>query len=443
MDMSREKMTDPDEGASIRLRYSTQLQSGGRTHMIDAESAIPLGASQELREQIIRETELGVEQLVRQITQHSSQPSVQSPSRVGPGASGSFTVPMTARPGAPVPSQQNESDSRRQPASGLSVTPPAPARAPLPVGESMPTTPAAGGEKSIRLADFMQAINKHLNLSPKEAMELLNVKTLDGLNYLKVFKQLQEIVRQQKNPVSADRVPVNPAQTAHVTGSQRPIERGNLPPSISRSLDDHEQDPSLGGMQNRSTARTAPRTVSSTVPVPTKREMNTVSSVDTERRMQSSPVPETDFAGSPKSPIPIRLGNVRDVEAHTYKFEEEEDEDLEEEDEDEDEDTEDEEYVLPEGDDQLRVTALARLEKLRGERGTTAASVERLAVLNNVISGQISDAQLQQLISTVWSANNRKKLKAPQVESIISWAKEDFFADEVEAVLALIEEGEI
>jgi len=33
-----------------------------------------------------------------------------------------------------------------------------------------------------------------------------------------------------------------------------------------------------------------------------------------------------------------------------------------------------------------------------------------------------------------------KKLKVDQVEALISWAKEDYFVDEVEAVLALIDE---
>ena len=50
METSREKAA-----GTIRLRYSRQFQSGGHTHTVDAESQLPVGASQEMREQVARE----------------------------------------------------------------------------------------------------------------------------------------------------------------------------------------------------------------------------------------------------------------------------------------------------------------------------------------------------------------------------------------------------
>jgi hypothetical protein len=46
---------------------------------------------------------------------------------------------------------------------------------------------------------------------------------------------------------------------------------------------------------------------------------------------------------------------------------------------------------------------------------------------------------LQRLTQSVWGVTGVKKLKVEQVEALISWAKEDYFVEEVEAVLALID----
>jgi hypothetical protein len=89
-------------------------------------------------------------------------------------------------------------------------------------------------------------------------------------------------------------------------------------------------------------------------------------------------------------------------------------------------------------DDLLRARTI--LSKMKDVRGSTASSEGRLKVLHNVISTQITPEQLQQLLQAFWGTNTPKKLKADQVEELISWAKEDEFANEVEAVLTVLEE---
>ena len=59
-------------------------------------------------------------------------------------------------------------------------------------------------------------------------------------------------------------------------------------------------------------------------------------------------------------------------------------------------------------------------------------------MLQNVLNEQISGQELEYLIQQVWGVSSVKKLRVDQVEALISWAKEDFFVEEVEAVLALI-----
>jgi hypothetical protein len=87
--------------------------------------------------------------------------------------------------------------------------------------------------------------------------------------------------------------------------------------------------------------------------------------------------------------------------------------------------------------------ALARIkiDELKEKSGSSAAvSQGRLTVLHNLLDSQISDTQFQQLIQGIWNATSDKKLKQDQVEALISWAKEDYFVDEVEVVLAVLNE---
>ena len=121
---------------------------------------------------------------------------------------------------------------------------------------------------------------------------------------------------------------------------------------------------------------------------------------------------------------------VRD-ETRKYKFDEEEDE-------------EDELPLKEDDDDNVQKMAMARikLDELKEVRGASTANPARLAVLHNVVNSQIDDEQIQRLIQAAWGATNVKKLKVDQAEALISWAKEDYFVEEVDAVLALIDEEE-
>jgi hypothetical protein len=123
------------------------------------------------------------------------------------------------------------------------------------------------------------------------------------------------------------------------------------------------------------------------------------------------------------------MGVVRDLAPRSYVFEEEDGEG----------------YELPgnEADDSHFRAAESKLEELKTIRGDKAVSSERLTVLSNVLDGQIDEQQLQQLIKIVWNQSNKKRLKAPQVEALISWAKEDdYFVNEVESLLTLVDDEE-
>lgn len=133
------------------------------------------------------------------------------------------------------------------------------------------------------------------------------------------------------------------------------------------------------------------------------------------------PAPGT-LAGPTNIPvIPIKDEMIRDAPRKVYKF----DEELEEEKEEESE--------------EQQVIARLKLDELKEVRGTSPASPARLTALQNVLNSQISEEQLQHLIQNAWGVPSVKKLKVDQVEALISWAKEDYFLEEVESVLALID----
>lgn len=407
METSREQAA-----GTIRLRYSRQFQSGGQTHTVDAECLLPVGASQEAREQVTHELELSVEQLVRQVVQRGAKPTeVVRPQAQAPGRPATtIEIPHAA------PAETPRSAASQAPASASHT----------PVSESMPSSPAASGERKIKLSDFINAITKHWNMSPQEAMKLLNVRTLDGLNYREAFQTLRIMV-ERKN-AGAGGTPNVPRSTPI---TEAPRVSGQNPPSAPGS------GPRPAGNQPTNMAISSRVLRQATTSRPITDEADTTSpplkivpAQEQDGEATHKPQPGVDFAGSSKAPIPIQFGTVRDLKPHEYKFEEEEEDELEEND----------EPVQHEVDAAL--TGRLKLNELKDIRGNTAASAARMKVLANVIDSQISSEQLQTIMHAAWGITTVKKLKTEQIEALISWAKEDSFVEEVEAVLAWIEEGE-
>lgn len=382
METSREKAT-----GTIRLRYNRQFQSGGHAHTIDAECLLPVEAGQAVREQLVRELELSVEQLVHQITRQNVRSAEAARSQ--PASSGR---PAQTTTHAPVSSE-------------------VPPVTRMPVSESMPTTPATGGERKIRLPDFINVIKKHWDMSPQEAMKLLKVQTLDGLNYREAYNTLKALVERRNAGAQG------PATSYHAT---RPVP---MPPEAPRSID--RGTPPASGSHAPTNVAIAPRSAQQAAPV-TAPVLAVVPPVGAESQPHSEPEPGVDFAGSSKAPIPIQFGVVRELTPRAQAFDEEEDA----------------EYDLPDDHAANHLTGKLKLEELKELRGNIVASAGRLKVLDNVIGSQVSGDQLQKIMQAAWGITTVKKLKNDQLEGLITWAKEDFFEEEVTALLAWIAEEE-
>ena len=416
-------------GTHIWLRYATQFTVGERTHTIEMGIPVPLGASAETRERLFREAEAGIDQLASHIESRVAQvqqrhmpmssaqnisPSSSPKSPVSAPTSASVSKPSSspAAPPAP-PSAPTREAALPVPQAGPPQRSPSPEVSerkdvPVPpmrqsIGASMPTTPGipADTSESLKLPQFIQVIKDSLGLTPKQAMDLLHVKALSGLNLREAFEQLQQIVDQEApgtSPSSQQSTEVSPNPTK--AEAKTPVDNGVShpgPASITPIRSDAVTYPPDKGP--------APIPISSPA--------------------VSSFAPNSKISGIKE----ITHGVVREIPPASA-FDEELDLD-------EDEEIE----FLPDLTDQERAFAEDVLSRLKEARGSSAASDTRLKVLNNVINDQISNEQLLQLIQGVWGVTALKKLKNEQVEALISWAKAaDDFISEAEIVLALIQE---
>ncbi len=451
---------DADGAPYIWLRYSTQFTTGGRTHTIEMGIPVPLGASAEQREQLIREAEAGMEQLSRrvdsrvaQMLQRNSRPPEatrpQEPTR-SPGYSQTGTRPTPpAAPAAP-PSRQNQAP-QQQPPQAASQTPARETPQPIPlqekrqttqatqttpprtsIGAEMPVTPNLSGSApgNIKLGEFIQIIRNNWGLTPKEAMDLLHLGNLSNMNYRDLLRQLEPLAEQRGENAPAQKTPASqPRPVTAPPPSPSPQVQRTPPPAATQ----HDARPAAPEPKPAPPAQPAQQVA------PTNRaQPSPVGSSAMSAKPASSVSPaHSPLPGPPNIPVyPMRGSSVGEA-PRVYKFDEEEEE------------MEGVEEANREGESDKRESqnsmsnALARIkiDELKEKSGSSSAvSQGRLTVLHNLLDSQISDTQFQRLIQGIWNATSDKKLKQDQVEALISWAKEDYFVDEVEVVLAVLNE---
>jgi len=386
-------------GPYIWLRYATQYNKDGQMHTIEMSVPVPLGASTERREELFREAEAGMNQLVSRFGQRLPQ----TPQRVQDSQAGynaaSRSVPMqksvppqqSGNKTASGPAPQPSDVQRRETGSVRNQEPVVPPTRPN-VGASMPMAlgPNLDSSGNLPLPEFIQYINENLNLTPRQAMEMLKVKSLStGLNLREALERLRSLVA-QKNASSV--VQLEESVESEIGPEQPEVHRESPPSSTSVSI--------------------SPATETQT-------EQSSQIADD-----QTSQVGGSQQEGHQSQIIEMRV-------SAPVRFDEEEDP--------EEEDLED--FHLPrEFTSKQLEYARNKISELRESQGASIASPKRLQALNNVVGDQISQEGLQGLIFGIWGVPILKKLKMDQVEALISWAKQDDFIDEVEAALTVLEE---
>ncbi len=253
----------------------------------------------------------------------------------------------------------------------------------------MPSTLGLAGNtsESLKLPQFIQFIKEKLNLTPKEAMDKLNVKSLNGVNLREAFEQLQQMANREDSHAAPGEQQPGITESA----SSRPDAKK---PAV-RAEEEH---------------------------IPAEAQLA--------RPVPSAPIPLTNKMGP--DILEIKHAVVREIPPGPAFDEELDDEEFSRD--------EDEEFpsALTEHNQHF---AEDKLSSLREARGSAAASQQRLKALHNVIDSQLSEEQLRELVQSVWGVSVDNKLKNEQVEALISWAKQDAFVEEVEVVLALLQEN--
>ncbi len=414
------------ESPHIWLRYATQFTTGGRTHTIELGIPVPLGATPEMRAKLIREAQAGMDQLsshvesrVAQMLQRNQRPqSTTSAPPMPPSVTSSTSRPAAATPpssvpaGSQIPRPEGSTPPQELPKGSEVVVPPTR----IQVGASMPLAPGLPGEANsiLSLTQFLRVIKGTWGLSHQQAKDLLQVDRLDGMNLRDAIERLQDIMAQK------------PAGSA---ANQKP--QGTEPPKP-------VQKPSLSPPTPLPTASARPASIPAPNPAPSPAPGTIPVPLPTKSPPPSTPGPSVaprNEGASAKPPIDLTAHGTVGDRRSPYRFDEEEDAD--------------EELIFDDGDEdeeqpalspQQQLRARSIISKMRDVHGTSPASQGRLNVLQNVTDTQISQEQLQALMQAFWKTTTTRKLKADQVEELISWAKEDEFAEEVEAVLLLLEE---
>jgi len=255
-----------DTGEHIWLRYATQFTTGGHSHTIEMSIPLPVGASDETREQLLREAEKGLSHLISHIETRMPQilpkdaralaasPAPHPASKlVSQSASklASMPAPPTSNQSPPAHSQVREQKSEPARPEERKET------AQRSGGVSMPSLPG-GGNGNLSLPEFIQAI-KVLGLNPRQAMDLLKVKSLStGLNLREALERLQYLIAQEageapdvdlKAPAPQPPMTNSSAHSAvpDRQASPDPVDEedpfGNLPiPVFDEEIDPEEED---------------------------------------------------------------------------------------------------------------------------------------------------------------------------------------------------------
>ncbi|GHO43917.1 hypothetical protein [Ktedonospora formicarum] len=256
----------------------------------------------------------------------------------------------------------------------------------------------------MHLTDFLHYIKETWGIGSREAMQYLNVRSLSTINRRAAVARLHELLdKEQRTGQEASQrsMPARSSERPHTAPSV-----DTQPPQIQNRV----------GMANVD------------APMPT--------SAPSAQAIANQPirlVPEGTNGHAPGAKImEVMAPAERGRPVRTFD-EEIEPEDL--------EGLADLEEIGPaSAPSALMHLAYDKLHQLREIKGATVVREHRLKVLNNVVGDQISEAQLQKLIEGIWNVPTLKKLKLDQNEALITWAKEDDFVPEAEAVLQLLEE---
>jgi hypothetical protein len=370
-------MGPQDASDRIWLKQSVQFSVAGQVRTIEIALPVRPGASAEEIERLLRQADAGLDQMTQHLNRKVSellvQEKTQAPAGATPiGRASGTSVSSGARQGLAGAASQGAERSASHPDAAAS---------------------AAAGPPLDR-KQFISEI-AILGLNPRQAMERLGVRTLDGVNLQQALEQLRLQLLHERSASTGS--PAVSAEDSGGTASGGPQTRGGggpQPGPLPRQQPPDLRHPSL-------LAQVAPAEHTLLRPLQESDQL-----LDDEEPLSAEAI--ASERGERKSvreraPAPIPIRGERTLISL-----------------------------------QEQVRAQAMLERLRRLRGRlNPPSSDNLKAFRNVVENQIGEEKTAALLQAIWSVSRPEQLSPDQVAECIRWGKDDHFEDEVDMLLRL------
>lgn len=382
-------MGPQDASDRIWLKQSVQFSVAGQVRTIEIALPVRPGTPAEEIERLLRQADAGLEQM----TQHLNSKVSDMLSQAKP--------PIPADPASPA---------RRPPRAQGAEEPTAPverrnAAGPLASSRVQPSVAGAaaeGGGWSSPSADASAALDRKqfiaeiavLGLNPRQAMERLGVRTLDGVNLRQALEQLRFQLLQQmasSGGLSAQ------TEDSVGAGASSPPSTGAAPPRSGPSS--RRQTPEMKQRSTLSQAAPAERML-----LGSAQENDLLPDDEDEAAADVAPLERSEpQRRRERASLPIPIRGERTLSSL-----------------------------------QEQVQAQTLLEKLRRIRGRlNPPSSDNLKAFRYVVEDQIGTDKTAALLQAVWNVSLPDQLNPDQVLECIRWGKDDHFEDEVDMLLKL------
>ncbi|HEX9055933.1 MAG TPA: hypothetical protein VF818_00235 [Ktedonobacterales bacterium] len=429
---------DDHDGDHIWLRQTAQLTLGEQQRTVEIAIPVRVDASADEIERLLEQADAGMDRLTQHldrriaslVTGGASLPAETAPASQPQGAAAapslahdaSFATPPAPQPDVSAPRPAVAPAPTREPAKPSAASaqeetretrdttaPPAPNAAPSRSAEQR----ASG--KELTRADFL-AEARALDLNPKQVMERLGVRTLDGLNLREALEMLR---RQLVRDMAPSAVAADPDTSArgHTTArteppAEPPSPRYDSPPS--GLYFDEEDDFDI-------TFAVSGSAMDGSNPAMNGFEAEEFAGDDEESPVDElglEDVPDFDMpapaAPAPKSP-PAQSRPKRPTASDASLD------------------------AIPVDSAPLAGRARARevVAQLRATPAGGQAAQSQIAAFNNIIAGELGSPAANALVKGIWRTAPAT-LGAEQLHALIQWGKTDAFAEEAQSVLALL-----
>ncbi len=424
-----------NDGEHIWLRQSVTLTVQGQTRTIEMAVPVRPGATADEVEALLSEADAGMQRLSRHLDAQVALLTGTAPlaaahpaPAIAPATPSASTPPAThtvkeapAVPAAPsTPARATAPQREQSPAA--STTPPVRATASGPLAKPAAPAPEKSATPPVPLSvkDFIAAAQSELNLTPKQAMEQLGVKSLSGLNLREALEMLRRQTLRSGNPgnSAASSAPAA-ASTPPATASSSRAASATLPSTPARYFEEEDDDLdvtfSVDGDDVLEDEFVASGESIDAGAMPDD------GFGDDDDAFDLDDVP--DFGALPAPPAaPASRSAARRTAPATPPAEELE------------------EIAMPpaqpvNGD--MRARALQIIGHMRGIASGGTPTTQQRAAYRNIVVSELGEPEAKALVQGLWRVS-AERLGAEQLDTLLSWGKRDSFREDAALVLAAL-----